>query len=64
MPEAEYLAIAAMKERCLAQGMAVKKSEILRASIRSFAALKDAALLRAIEKLEPIKTGRPAKARK
>jgi hypothetical protein len=64
MPAVEYKAIAAMKERCLAQGVAVKKSEILRAAIRSFEALKDAALLRAIEQLEPIKTGRPAKAKK
>jgi hypothetical protein len=64
MPEAEYAEIAATKKRLLAQGTAAKKSEILRAAIRSFAALKDADLIKAIGQLEPIKTGRPAKAKK
>jgi len=37
IPESEYDLIAAIKKRCLSKGMAVKKSEVLRAAIISFA---------------------------
>jgi hypothetical protein len=61
MPEAEYALISQLKKRCLAKGIAAKKSEILRAAIASLAAASDATMLKAIMRLEVIKTGRPSK---
>jgi len=63
MPEAEYAAIAALKKRCLKAGMAVKKSEILRAAIAGLARRSDVDVAAAIQRLAAIKTGRPAKAK-
>jgi hypothetical protein len=59
IPESEYDLIAAIKKRCLVKGMAVKKSEVLRAAIISFAALNDAAVTKALKAVEVLKTGRP-----
>ena len=64
MPGAEYAEIASIKKRFLARGVAVKKSEILRAAVLNLSAMKDAALLKAVEQLAPIKAGRPLKERK
>jgi hypothetical protein len=61
MPEAEYDLLAAVKKRCIAKGVAVKKSEVLRAAVIGFAALGDAAVMAAVQSLEVIKTGRPPK---
>jgi hypothetical protein len=60
MPELEYELIAAVKRRCIANGLAVKKSEVLRAAIIGFAALSDSAVAAALKALLVIKTGRPA----
>jgi hypothetical protein len=64
MPDGEYAAIGEIKQRCLARGREAKKSEVLRAAVHLLAGLSDAALLRAIGRLDPIKAGRPAKHRK
>lgn len=64
MPDSEYALIATLKKRCLTAGMAVKKSEVLRAAIANLAKLSDVALIAAMQRLEIIKTGRPAKVRK
>lgn len=61
MPESEYVLIDAIKQRCLAQGVAVRKSEVLRAAVAYLARLGDNTVLAAIRRLEPVKTGRPAK---
>lgn len=61
MPEVEYAQIAELKKRLLAQGTAVKKSELLRGGIAALAALSDAELKVAMARVERIKTGRPAK---
>ncbi len=61
MPENEYDQLAALKKRLLGKGIAAKKSELLRAGLALLAAQTDAALAVQIEKLTPIKTGRPAK---
>jgi hypothetical protein len=60
-PEGDYDLIAALKQRALAAGREVKKSEVLRAGLVALAAMKDAALLKALDSVERIKTGRPAK---
>lgn len=64
MPESEYDLIAAVKKRCVANGLAVKKSEVLRAAIIAFAAQSDAAVTAALQALDVIKTGRPPKGHK
>jgi len=64
MPEEEYAVIDALKRRCLASGVAAKKSEILRAGIKALAAMSETKLAAAIKSLPPIKTGRPAKQEK
>lgn len=64
MPEAEYAMLALLKKRCLAVGVAAKKSELLRAAVAGLVALDDLALVAALQRLDAIKTGRPAKALK
>jgi hypothetical protein len=64
MPESEYSLIAAVKRRCLAKGVAIKKSEVLRAAVIGFAALSDAELTAALQTLVVIKTGRPPQGKK
>ena len=59
MPDTEYALLAEVKQRCLAGGVAAKKSEVLRAAFLSFAAKSDATVCKAIKALTPIKTGRP-----
>lgn len=63
MPEGEYAQIAALKKKCLKAGVPVKKSELLRAGLGHLAKLSDAALLKAVARVEKLKTGRPAKTR-
>lgn len=62
IPKAEYTVIEELKSRAAKAGIAAKKSELLRAGIKSLAAMDDAAFLAAIQAVPAIKTGRPAKA--
>jgi hypothetical protein len=64
MPEDEYALIAKLKERCLAGGIAAKKSEILRVAVTKLAQASDALVRRAVQQLPVVKTGRPAKNQK
>ena len=64
MPKSEYSLLAAIKKRCIAQGLAVKKSEVLRAAVCGFACQSDDFIKAAIGALEVIKTGRPPKGKK
>ena len=61
-PKAEYEVLEAMKQRAAKLKVMVKKTELLRAGIKSLAALSDAAFLSAIAAVPNLKTGRPAKA--
>ena len=61
-PKAEYEVLEAMKQRAAKLKVMVKKTELLRAGIKSLAALGDAAFLSAIAAVPSLKTGRPAKA--
>jgi hypothetical protein len=61
MPESEHDLIAAVKKCCVAKGLAVKKSEVLRAAIIGFSAKSDTAVIAALQTLKVIKTGRPLK---
>ncbi len=61
MPESDYALLAQLKQRCLSQGVAVKKSELLRLGLQALNALPEATLLEQVSQLEKLKTGRPAK---
>lgn len=63
MPQKEYAVLGALKERLLAAGVAVKKSELLRAGVALLASLAERELKLAVASVEVIKTGRPAKSR-
>jgi Arc/MetJ-type ribon-helix-helix transcriptional regulator len=61
MPQSDYALIAELKEKALASGLHVKKSELLRAGLRLLAKSNATQLKRAVAGLEKIKTGRPKK---
>lgn len=58
-PEHDYLKISELKQTCLAEGIHVKKSELLRAGLKLLTNLSLAELKQAVEQVEKIKTGRP-----
>ncbi|TDQ81825.1 hypothetical protein [Paraburkholderia silvatlantica] len=61
MPKTDYQRIALLKRKCLEAGVEVRKSELLRAGLQMLEAAPQKRLLAAIEALETVKTGRPAK---
>ena len=62
MPKSDYAKIAELKQRCLDAGIPVKKSELLRAGLNLLAVSPAKRLISAVQELEAVKTGRPAKA--
>ncbi len=60
IPKTEYAAIDGLKNRAVALGRSVKKSELLRAGLMALQALNDAAYKRALAAVPALKTGRPA----
>ena len=61
MPKSDYAKIAELKQRCLDAGISVKKSELLRAGLNLLAVSPAKRLIAAVQDLEAVKTGRPAK---
>ncbi|MEP9322497.1 hypothetical protein PPMP20_05045 [Paraburkholderia phymatum] len=61
MPKSDYAKIAELKQRCLDAGLSVKKSELLRAGLNLLAVSPARRLVAAVQELEAVKTGRPAK---
>ncbi len=62
MPKSDYARLASLKQKCLTNGVRVKKSELLRAALTMLDAASDKSLIAAIEALEAVKTGRPSNA--
>ena len=60
-PAEEYAQIGLLKQRTLKAGQEVKKGELIRAGLALLSASSDAALLKALAKIDKLKTGRPAK---
>jgi hypothetical protein len=58
-PEHDYLKISELKQTCLAAGIHVKKSELLRAGLQLLTNLSLIELKKAVEQVEKVKTGRP-----
>lgn len=61
MPEADFTLIATLKARALGAKREAKKSELLRAGLHALAALDTGALVAALNRLAPVKVGRPRK---
>lgn len=60
IPKAEYGVLEELKQRAAQLARPVKKSELLRASIKVLASLSGAAFLTALNQVPTIKTGRPS----
>jgi hypothetical protein len=63
MPREDYEQLAVLKQRCLDAGLAVKKSELVRAGLLLLASEPTNRFLAAVKAVEPVKTGRPPKSR-
>lgn len=61
MPAIDYEQLKQLKKDCLAKGVHIKKGELLRAGILALTAMQNDELLALLEKVERVKTGRPAK---
>ncbi|MCX7252140.1 MAG: hypothetical protein NTX37_11725 [Burkholderiales bacterium] len=59
IPKEEYAAIEALKIRAMTMGLAIKKSELLRAGLMALTGLSDAKLKVALVAVPTLKTGRP-----
>lgn len=60
IPKDEYAAIDALKARALSQGIAIKKSELLRAGLMALSAMSEARFKTALVAVPTLKTGRPS----
>ena len=61
MPEADYALFKELKNRLHDVKREAKKSELLRAGLQALALLDAPSLAAALDRLEPVKTGRPRK---
>jgi hypothetical protein len=61
IPKDEYTVLEDLKQRAGKLSTQIKKSELLRAGIKSLAAMPDPAFISALKLVPTIKTGRPAK---
>ena len=61
MPDFDYALIGVLKKRALGAATEVKKSELLRAGLKSLAALNDKEFSVALKAVHVVKTGRPGK---
>lgn len=61
IPKGEYGVLQELKERAGRAGIAVKKSELLRAGIKALAAMGPTAFAGALAAVPALKTGRPEK---
>ena len=59
MPVADYELIGTLKRRCIGLGIALKKSELLRAGLATLNRLPDERLAEVAAAVESVKTGRP-----
>jgi len=60
-PAEDHARLGELKQRALKSGREIKKSELLRAGLAALAAMPDATFQAAVDGVERIKTGRPAK---
>lgn len=63
MPEADYALLKLLKDRLHGVKREAKKSELLRAGLQALALLDAPGLAAALDRLAPVKTGRPPKSK-
>ena len=63
MPETDYGLIDQLRQACLQQGVAVNKSELVRAGLIALTELSPAQLRQAVARVEKIKVGRRSRSR-
>ena len=61
MPVDDYNILSELKKKCLSKGIEVKKSELLRAGLKSLTQMNISTLKKQLSGLSEIKTGRPPK---
>lgn len=61
MPESEYKVLGEVKRACLKDGIAIKKSELLRIGVELIRQMKVDDLKKVLSALPPMKAGRPKK---
>jgi len=61
MPHGDFALIAALKATAMGAQRHARKSELLRAGLRALAALDAKALVASLDRLQPVKVGRPKK---
>ncbi|MBA4176240.1 MAG: hypothetical protein C0505_06735 [Leptothrix sp. (in: Bacteria)] len=62
MPQSDFDLIGTLKDRALGFKRPTKKSELLRAGLQVLASLRPSELKDVLDRLVPLKTGRPKKA--
>ena len=60
LPGGDYELIATIRQRCLKLAVNATKSEVIRAGLHIQMSLSDEELVQVMERLEKVKTGRPA----
>jgi hypothetical protein len=60
LPGGDYELIATIRQRCLKLAVNATKSEVIRAGLHILDSLSDQELIEVMERLEKVKTGRPA----
>jgi Arc/MetJ-type ribon-helix-helix transcriptional regulator len=60
LPASDYALIGTLRERALKAGVHANKSELVRAGLRMLLEMREDEFIRAVERIEKIKTGRPA----
>ncbi len=60
LPGGDYELIATIRQRCLKLAVNATKSEVIRAGLHILESLSDQELIEVMERLEKVKTGRPA----
>jgi hypothetical protein len=60
LPANDYGLIGILRERALKAGVQANKSELVRTGLRVLVEMKDSEFLLAVQRVEKIKTGRPA----
>ena len=61
MPQSEYDVLAQVKKSCIAAGIEIKKSDLLRIGVAMLQQLDTKKINEALQSLTPLKAGRPSK---
>ncbi len=62
LPEADYAKLIELKKKCIAAGVHVKKSELMRLGLMQLSKLGNAALLASAKRIASVKKNKPEKA--